>query len=90
MVTLDRQQIIASNKSLRLIKNVRSVHPFPTPPTCTTDSGLQELEHLLENGVISDHVFDSILRQLPAESSLSGAPTPAPRTASVVSPPPAP
>ncbi|KAI0201795.1 SH3 domain-containing protein [Astrocystis sublimbata] len=70
MVTLDRQQIIASNKSLRLIKN--------------------ELEHLLENGVISDGVFDSISRQLPAESSLSGAPTPASRNTAVAPPPPAP
>ncbi|KAI0487447.1 SH3 domain-containing protein [Xylaria cf. heliscus] len=67
MVTLDRQQIIANNKSLRLIKN--------------------ELEHLLENGVISDDVFESISRQLPAESSLSGAPTPASRAASAASPP---
>ncbi|KAI0405595.1 SH3 domain-containing protein [Xylaria palmicola] len=57
MVTLDRQEIIANNKSIRIIKN--------------------ELEQLLEKGVITDHVFDSISRQLPAESSLSGAPTPA-------------
>ncbi|KAI1186921.1 SH3 domain-containing protein [Nemania serpens] len=71
MVTLDRQEIIANNKSLRLIKN--------------------ELEHLLEKGIITDHVFDSISRQLPAESSLSGAPTPASRNPSVVgAPPPAP
>lgn len=71
MVTIDRQEIIANNKSIRLIKN--------------------ELEHLLERGVISDDVFDSISRQLPAESSLSGAPTPASRNASAVSsPPPAP
>ncbi|KAI1320430.1 SH3 domain-containing protein [Xylariaceae sp. FL0255] len=59
MVTVDRQEIIANNKSLRLIKN--------------------ELEHLLDKGVISDHVFDSIHRLLPAESSLaasSAAPTP--------------
>ncbi|KAI1122830.1 SH3 domain-containing protein [Nemania abortiva] len=69
MVTLDRQEIIANNKSLRLIKN--------------------ELEHLLEKGVITDDVFDSISRQLPAESSLSGAPTPASRNPAVVSPPPA-
>ncbi|KAI0965008.1 SH3 domain-containing protein [Xylaria arbuscula] len=68
MVTLDRQEIIANNKSLRLIKN--------------------ELEHLLEKGVITDDVFDSINTLLPTESSLSGAPTPASRTASAVSPPP--
>ncbi|KAI1170422.1 SH3 domain-containing protein [Nemania sp. FL0916] len=53
MVTLDRQDIIANNKSLRLIKN--------------------ELENLLEKGVITDDVFDSISRQLPAESPLSAA-----------------
>ncbi|KAI0118435.1 SH3 domain-containing protein [Nemania sp. FL0031] len=70
MVTLDRQEIIANNKSLRLIKN--------------------ELEHLLEKGVITDDVFDSISRQLPAESSLSGAPTPASRNQSAVAPPPGP
>ncbi|KAK5633915.1 hypothetical protein RRF57_009629 [Xylaria bambusicola] len=70
MVTLDRQEIIANNKSLRLIKN--------------------ELEHLLEKGIITDDVFDSISRLLPTESSLSGAPTPASRNASAVSPPPAP
>ncbi|KAI0868302.1 SH3 domain-containing protein [Hypoxylon argillaceum] len=69
MVTLDRQEIIANNKSLRLIKN--------------------ELEHLLEKGIITDDVFDSISRQLPAESSLSGAPTPASRNPSAVAPPPA-
>ncbi|KAI0388575.1 SH3-domain-containing protein [Xylariaceae sp. FL0594] len=56
MVTLEHQEIIATNKSLRLIKN--------------------ELEHLLDKGVISDHVFDSIHSMLPAESPLSGAPTP--------------
>ncbi|XXH05850.1 ATP-binding cassette transporter CGR1 [Hypoxylon texense] len=70
MVTLDRQEIIATNKSLRLVKN--------------------ELEHLLEKGVLTDDVFDSIHRMLPAETSLSGAPTPAARASSIVSPPPAP
>ncbi|KAI1374896.1 SH3-domain-containing protein [Hypoxylon crocopeplum] len=68
MVTLDRQEIIATNKSLRLIKN--------------------ELEHLLEKGVLTDDVFDSVNRMLPAEMSLSGAPTPAARTSAVASPPP--
>ncbi|KAI1079607.1 SH3 domain-containing protein [Whalleya microplaca] len=57
-MTLDRQEIIANNKSIRLIKN--------------------ELEYLLEKGVVNDDVFNSIHRMLPAESSLSGAPTPAP------------
>ncbi|KAI1473653.1 hypothetical protein K445DRAFT_322467 [Daldinia sp. EC12] len=70
MVTLDRQEIIATNKSLRLIKN--------------------ELEHLLEKGVLTDDIFDSISRALPAETSISGAPTPAARGASVASPPPGP
>ncbi|KAL7621271.1 protein that induces appearance of [PIN+] prion when overproduced [Parahypoxylon ruwenzoriense] len=70
MVTLDRQEIIATNKSLRLIKN--------------------ELEHLLEKGVLTDDIFDSIHRILPAETSLSNATTPAARTASVAAPPPAP
>ncbi|KAI0147543.1 SH3 domain-containing protein [Xylariaceae sp. FL1272] len=59
MAPVDRQDIIASNKSLRLIKN--------------------ELESLVEKGVIDDHVFDSILNMLPAESSLSAALTPAAR-----------
>ncbi|KAI1392255.1 SH3-domain-containing protein [Hypoxylon trugodes] len=68
MVTLERQEIIATNKSLRLIKN--------------------ELEHLLEKGVLTDNVFDSIHRMLPAETSLSGAPTPATRTSAIASPPP--
>ncbi|KAK3394737.1 hypothetical protein B0H63DRAFT_56473 [Podospora didyma] len=39
-----------------------------------------ELEALLEKGVISDEAFDSIHRILPTESSISGAPTPAART----------
>ncbi|KAI2470142.1 SH3-domain-containing protein [Annulohypoxylon bovei var. microspora] len=69
MVTLERQEIIAANKSLRLIKN--------------------ELEHLLEKGIVTDDVFDSIHRMLPAETSLSGAPTPATRNSSIASPPPA-
>ncbi|KAI1100990.1 SH3-domain-containing protein [Jackrogersella minutella] len=68
MVTLQRQEIIATNKSLRLIKN--------------------ELELLLEKGVLTDDVFDTFHRMLPAETSLSGAPTPSARTSSVASPPP--
>ncbi|KAH8662283.1 SH3 domain-containing protein [Xylariales sp. PMI_506] len=67
MVTLDRQDIISTNKSLRLIKN--------------------ELEHLLEKGVVSDDTFDSIMRSLPAESSISSAGTPAANRSSVASPP---
>lgn len=63
MVTQDRQTIIETNRSLRLIKN--------------------ELESLLEKGVITDESFDAISSLLPAESSFSGAAragtTPAPR-----------
>ncbi|KAI1854169.1 hypothetical protein JX266_001310 [Neoarthrinium moseri] len=62
---MDRQEIIATNKSLRLIKN--------------------ELEHLLEKGIVNDDAFDNIMRILPAESSLSGA-TPSSRQPSVASP----
>ncbi|RWA03155.1 hypothetical protein EKO27_g11950, partial [Xylaria grammica] len=97
MVTLDRQDIIANNKSLRLIKNVLTPPPthlsispslHPSIPCANNNPPiLQELENLLEKGVITDHVFDSISRQLPAESSLSGAPTPASRNSSVVPPP---
>lgn len=63
MVTQDRQTIIETNRSLRLIKN--------------------ELESLLEKGVITDESFDTISSLLPAEASFSGAArtgtTPAPR-----------
>ncbi|KAK4102224.1 SH3-domain-containing protein [Parathielavia hyrcaniae] len=51
---MDRQQIIETNRSLRLVKN--------------------ELESLLEKGVITDTAFDSIHALLPAESPLSGGP----------------
>ncbi|KAI4596056.1 hypothetical protein KJ359_006348 [Pestalotiopsis sp. 9143b] len=67
MAGLDRQEIIATNKSLRLIKN--------------------ELEHLLEKGVVDDATFDTIIRTLPNETSLSAA-TPASRGTSVASPAP--
>ncbi|KAI1823699.1 SH3 domain-containing protein [Xylaria intraflava] len=66
----DRQEIIANNKSLRLIKN--------------------ELENLLERGVIDDRVFDSVSSLLPAESPLSSVPTPAPAAARQNSSSPAP
>ncbi|KAK1780018.1 hypothetical protein QBC45DRAFT_373703 [Copromyces sp. CBS 386.78] len=63
MVSVDRQRIIETNRSLRLIKN--------------------ELESLLEKGIVTDEVFDSITSLLPAEASLSGStsstPVPAPR-----------
>ncbi|KAH7037522.1 uncharacterized protein B0I36DRAFT_314238 [Microdochium trichocladiopsis] len=55
-MAMDRQEIIATNKSLRLIKN--------------------ELEHLLEKGIVTDAVFDSISQMLPAELSLSGSTNP--------------
>ncbi|KAK0703479.1 SH3 domain-containing protein [Lasiosphaeria miniovina] len=57
MVSEDRQRVIETNRSLRLIKN--------------------ELEALLEKGVISDTAFDSIHSLLPTEASISGAPAPA-------------
>ncbi|KAK4124849.1 SH3-domain-containing protein [Parathielavia appendiculata] len=60
MVSEDRQRIIETNRSLRLIKN--------------------ELESLLEKGVITDSAFDSISALLPAESPLSGGPVAAART----------
>jgi len=53
---MDRQEIIATNKSIRLIKN--------------------ELEHLLEKGIMTDNVFDSISQMLPKELSLSGSTNP--------------
>jgi LAS seventeen-binding protein 1/2 len=59
--------------------------------TCADADALpQELEHLLEKGVVNDTVFDDIMRILPTESSLSSAATPASRQAAVASPPPAP
>lgn len=45
---------------------------------------------MLEKGVITDHVFDSIHRMLPAESSLSSAATPTPALMHDPSPSPAP
>lgn len=45
---------------------------------------------LLEKGVLNDDVFDSIHNMLPKESSLSGAPTPAQRSAAPSAPSPAP
>ncbi|KAL2017054.1 hypothetical protein VTK56DRAFT_2627 [Thermocarpiscus australiensis] len=53
MVSEDRQRVIETNRSLRLIKN--------------------ELESLLEKGVISDETFESITALLPAESSLASS-----------------
>ncbi|KAL1837852.1 hypothetical protein VTJ49DRAFT_3325 [Mycothermus thermophilus] len=50
---MDRQTIIETNRSLRLIKN--------------------ELESLLEKGVLTDSAFDSITTLLPAETPLSAA-----------------
>ncbi|ORY67308.1 SH3 domain-containing protein [Pseudomassariella vexata] len=56
MVTLDRQEMIATNKSLRLIKN--------------------ELEHLLEKGVVTDEQFDNVMSILPTEQPIrAGAST---------------
>lgn len=49
---------------------------------------MQELEHLLEKGIVDDAAFDSIMRTLPAEASLSSAGTPATRQNTVASPAP--
>ncbi|KAJ9161276.1 SH3-domain-containing protein [Coniochaeta hoffmannii] len=45
-----------------------------------------ELESLLEKGVITESAFDSIQSLLPTESSLSAAPTPAQRTPGLPTP----
>jgi hypothetical protein len=82
MVSADRQQVIETNRSLRTIKTVRSrLHSLPLKPNKLTPP--QELEALLEKGVLSEDAFDNIQRLLPAEGTLgnrSGAsalPTPA-------------
>ncbi|EHA46160.1 hypothetical protein MCOR27_003723 [Pyricularia oryzae] len=80
MVSAERQQIIETNKSLRLIKN--------------------ELESLLDKGVITEDAYDSIHTLLPAEGTLgrrnaeaatpaSSSSTPAPAAAATRAPPPA-
>ncbi|ROW16491.1 hypothetical protein VPNG_02730 [Cytospora leucostoma] len=46
-----------------------------------------ELEALLEKGVISDHSYESIHALLPSESPLSSAPTPSSAASRVASPP---
>ncbi|KAK4148968.1 SH3 domain-containing protein [Chaetomidium leptoderma] len=60
MVSENRQRVIETNRSIRLIKN--------------------ELESLLEKGVITDAAYDSIHNLLPAEApaARSNNPTPAP------------
>lgn len=86
MVSEDRQRVIETNRSLRLIKNVSAIYALTPTRTCDvwgpkSNTLGQELESLLEKGVIDDDAFDSIHRLLPTEASLSGAPTPASRTA---------
>ncbi|KAJ4298646.1 protein that induces appearance of [PIN+] prion when overproduced [Collariella sp. IMI 366227] len=56
MVSEDRQRLIETNRSLRLIKN--------------------ELETLLEKGIIDDSAFDSITSLLPAETPSPAPPLP--------------
>ncbi|KAJ2901906.1 hypothetical protein MKZ38_001258 [Zalerion maritima] len=56
MMTGDRQRIIETNRSLRIIKN--------------------ELETLLEKGVLDDAAYDNITSMLPTESSLSSVSIP--------------
>jgi len=94
MVNEDRARIMETNKSIRTIKNVRrpvSIRPPPTlrPPSfplpCRSRTPLtvatqQELESLLEKGVLSEAAFDAVHAQLPAELPLSGgAPAAPPR-----------
>ncbi len=75
MVSEDRQRVIETNRSLRLIKNVSHdpslSHPLGLPNTDANPPS-QELESLLEKGIIDDSAFDTIHSLLPAESSLSG------------------
>ncbi|PKS09459.1 hypothetical protein jhhlp_004075 [Lomentospora prolificans] len=52
MVSMDRQAIIESNRSIRNIKN--------------------ELENLVEKGLIEDNAYETIMNLLPAESPLHG------------------
>lgn len=66
MVSMDRQRVIETNRSLRLIKN--------------------ELEALLEKGIIDDSAFDSINRLLPTEASISASQTPAQRSQGLPTP----
>ena len=65
--------------------------PSYRPRSLHTDanSPAQELESLLEKGVISDSAFDTIHTLLPAESSLSGPTAPAPAPSASRNPTPA-
>jgi hypothetical protein len=92
---MDRQRVIETNRSLRLIKNASSrrrlLFRTPTP----TNTRPQELESLLEKNIITDSAFDSIHSLLPAESPLAGPtrsnnPTPVPAAAAAALPSPAP
>lgn len=77
MVSEARQRAMETNRSLRTIKNVSDSLLAPLCKTLANHS--QELESLLEKGVITESAFDDIQALLPSESSLSAAPTPAQR-----------
>lgn len=84
MVSEQRQRLMETNRSLRTIKNVRNKPPFSSS-RATSDTH-QELESLLEKGVITESAFDDIQALLPTESSISSAPTPAQRTQGLATP----
>ena len=79
MFSQDRQAIIETNRSLRLIKNVGPFSIFTSTAGSSFNerleikltSMLQELETLLEKEVISESSYASIMALLPTESSLS-------------------
>ena len=81
MVSEDRQRIIEANRSLRLIKNVSLSLPPPTTPVLCSNPPVnkQELEALLEKGIITEDAFDNINTLLPTESSISRCGAPAPK-----------
>src|SRR4051794_15526654 len=73
-----------------IMLHARSHHPFPSSLASDPNPPAQELESLLEKGIISDSAFDTIHTLLPAESSLSGPTAPAPAPSANRNPTPAP
>jgi hypothetical protein len=95
MVSEQRQRVIETNRSLRLIKNVgrkASLSPSDDPISPQSNKNTKELESLLEKGIITESAFDNIQSLLPTESSLSAAAptqaTPSQRTPAPTSQPP--
>ena len=76
----ERQKIINNNRSLREVKNVSCPALNKSPLT------FQNLESLLENGVISEDAYEAIANRLPAETSLASRRNP--RVASPTAPSP--